>query len=151
MLRELLSQHELRVFSDGAIEIHEIHPPIVKNAGDGDFKNCSSSMRQILLVIEFVFQYHKDHPDKNLYYALTTAIKYVASTEKVTDSTVHAKITRKLGLSMPDFREQLKIFITDGENNAFVQTLYASCVSRTRQADEAGIRKIVEKIKYKNK
>lgn len=142
MRKELLSRYEVLVYNTGEIEIH----PIVD---DGDFNNCSSSMRQVLSIIEFVLQYLKKNPQRRIHFAVVTAINHVANVERVTPSTVHAKIIRKLGLPMSDFKEQLKACIDNKapDNDVFVKTLYNSCVSRTKQADEAGVKKVIEKIR----
>lgn len=142
MRKELLSRYEVLVFSTGEIEVH----PIID---EGDLKDCSSSMRQILTIIEFVLQYKKDYPQRNIHYAVVSAVNHVSAMERVTPPTVHAKINRKLGLSMQDFKKQLQDCIDKKApaNDVLVQELYNACVSRTKQADEAGVKRVVKKIK----
>lgn len=144
-MKKVISRYEVVVFDNGDLEFH----PIVE---DGDLRKCSNSMRQILSVIEYVIGYleknPRRNPNRNIHYAVTTAVNSVASFERVTPSTVHAKISRKLGLSMQEFRSQLNTCISSGapENDILVERLISSCVARTKQADEEGVKQIIKKI-----
>ena len=142
MAKELIARYELMVYRTGEIEVR---PIVNKNR----FVGCSKSMQQILEIIEYVFDDMKAAPGKNIHYMVIEAINRVANAEGVTASTVHAKIVRKLGLYMEDFKEQLKECIDKKapDDDILVKKLYASCRGKTEAADRAAVKEIIDKIR----
>ncbi|WMJ89265.1 hypothetical protein [Anaerocolumna sp. MB42-C2] len=145
MRKSLIARYEVLVFNTGEIEFRPI-------TDDGGYTKCSSSIRQILLIVESVLEYMEDYPERNIHFAVVTAVNQVAATESVKQSTVHSKILRKLGFSMQEFKDHLRDCIDNRapEGDVFVNTLFNSCVSRTKTADEEGVRKVVEKIRNRH-
>lgn len=141
MERKLISRYEVLVYNTGEIEFH----PLIE---ESNFSKCSSSMRQVLSIIEFVLKYKKEYPHRNIHYGVITAVNRVAQVERVASTTVHSKIIRKLGLSMQEFKSQLNTCIETKapDDDIFVQRLYSSCVIRNKQADEDGVKKVIEEI-----
>lgn len=142
MSRFLISRYEVFVYNNGEIEV-------VPFVDDANLQKCSSSIRQIVGIIEFVLEYLKQNPNNRIHFAVVSAVNHVAYVENITKQSVHTKITRKLNLSMQEFKELLKNCIDEKapEDNELVKILYGSCVARTKQADYIAVNEIIEKIR----
>ena len=86
---KVLKRYVTTVFEDGTIKItpfEESHETI-KSMSD-----CSSSIRQIVEVCDYVLE----HRDIDIHFATTQGVNVVAAKYNITSSSVHSKLTRKL-------------------------------------------------------
>ena len=100
MASNLLATYILEVYDDGRL--------VVKMAQTGtQLGGCSSSIRQIVKIAKYVKDTMDKNPTINIHRPVVDAVNRVALEEDVAVPTIHAKITRKLGMSMAEFKAAL--------------------------------------------
>lgn len=134
--KKIVAQYTMYVYNTGEVKL-------IKKESE-DLSECSSSIRQIIGIINHVI----DNPGKHIHYRVTAGVNHVAAQEGVRTASVHSKITKKLGLSMEKFKELLDQYLNH-ENSELEKILYEACVARTKQADEIAVKKLIEKTQKK--
>lgn len=144
MPENLIARHELRIYASGKAELLPL-------AVDTSFGECSSSIKQIIMIVEAVMKYYAEEgkAGRHIHFAVTTAVNSVAYKLNVSNPTVYTKITRKLGISMREFKDMLKVCLDSNapDGDEFVEKLKSCCVNRTKLADEAAVNQLVAKIR----
>ncbi len=133
MEKRIVAQYTMYVYNTGAVVL-------VKK--EEELSECSSSIRQIAGIINYVV----DHPGKHIHYRVTAGVNSVAAQENVRTASVHSKITKKLDLSMQEFKIMLAEYL-DGTSDALEEVLRGACVARTKQADEVAVEKLICRMK----
>ena len=134
-MSKLLKVHTMFIYDDGSVVIKESD-----SLGKIDFGGCSSSMRQIAKVMEHVAN---DTSSSGIGKKISQGINAVAASENITQSSVHTKFTRKLGVSMSEFKALVAAYL-DGASDNLLHVLRGACVARTKQADELCVNQILE-------
>jgi len=136
-MANLTATYRLYVYDDGSIvlKMDEINTNM-------DLSKCSSSIRQIILIMDYII---KDESKKGIRRKVSDGINSVARQEGINSSSVHAKITRKLGLSMSDFKNLVEEYF-DSNFNQLDTILKNACVARTKAADNYAIDQLIRSM-----
>ena len=140
-MEKVVAVYKMFLYNRGKVELK----PVTLNNGMVDTQGASSSIRQIVKVLEHVAT---SNSDSGIRRKVSEAINAVAEDEGITMSSVHAKVGRKLGLSMEEFKDQVETYFTDNSGE-LESTLRNACVARTKAADDAAIEQLLEMIKSK--
>ena len=143
-MAKLLTTYLMYTYDDGSVVLKPVH----QAGNELDLSQCSSSIKQIVMVL---YEICKSTTKSGIRKKVSEAINSVASKENITNSSVHAKITRKLGLSMESFKDVVEDYFI-GESTELEDILRGACVARTKAADEAAISqilKIISQYEYK--
>lgn len=135
---KVLKRYVTTVFEDGTIKItpfEESHETI-KSVSD-----CSSSIRQIVEVCDYVLE----HRDIDIHFATTQGVNVVAAKYNITSSSVHSKLTRKLNLEISAFKKYLNDYI-EGSDDTFEKILRNACVARTKIADMKAVEELLTRL-----
>lgn len=146
-----VAQYLVKVFPDGSMKNIKIDIQVDgKNNSETTrpLQECSNSIKQIILLIQYVLNYLKEHPQRNIYYTVTSTVNTVAYNERVTSSTVHSKITRYLSLSAKEFREKLDRCIRSkaSVSDELVYILRDRCKASRNPYDSEEIDSLIEKM-----
>ena len=139
--KKIINEYKLLVYDTGEVKLVKEEK---EEVDDKELVRCSSSIRQIIKVINYVV----DSPKKNPYFSVNEGIKRVAEQEGICLSSVHSKITRKFGLSMWDFKRLLEEYLND-ENKELEKYLYLACVQKNKVFDQIAVKNLLEKINKK--
>lgn len=123
-MAKLIVVKKMYIYDDGYVDIENITYNTSTVCTDG----CSSSIRQIIKVIEYVAT---NSGDCGIRKKVSNGIVYVAEMEGITTMSVHTKISRKLELSVEEF--------FCNKTPRLEQILRKACVARTMSADNAAI------------
>ncbi len=138
MDKKILSSCQLLVYEDGSIKIEPMElaqPPIE------EYANCSSRIKQALLVVSFTQSYVKN--GYNLENAFVKATTSVADKLGTSRSSVLDKVTRQLHLTAPGFREKLRRYF-DHNDLEIKNILLNNIGAYSRSADEKAIMSFFE-------
>ena len=130
-MAKLIAVKKLYIYDDGRVDIENITYNMEKVCTEG----CSSSIRQIIKVIEYVA---KNSDNSDIRKNVSNGIVYVANMEGISPTSVHAKILRKLELSVEEFKDVLEEYFYE-KTPRLEEILRKACVSRTKSADNAAI------------
>lgn len=126
-MKKVISRYVLEVLEDGSLNLIEFDQAFASVPPKSE---CSSSINQIVKICDYIL----DHPDDHIHLSTTQGVNHVAKMYGITSSSVHAKITRKLGLSMAEFKKILDEYL-EGKTETFAHVLRNACVARTKLAD----------------
>lgn len=142
-MKKVIGKYTVIVYDDGSADISPVTERVAVMA------QCSSSIRQIVGIVEYVLEAWKKDKEKNIHYYVTAGVNKVAAEEGVTSSTVHSKILRKLNLGMNQFKELLMVSMENKapEGDEFVRILRESCKIRRKKGDEDAIEQLIDKIR----
>nr|WP_294489872.1 hypothetical protein [uncultured Anaerosporobacter sp.] len=135
-MAKLLMTYLMYTYDDGSVAVK----PIQNTKNELDLSQCSNSIRQIVMVL---YNICKSTTNSGIRKKVSESISVVASNENITNSSVHAKITRKLGLSMEKFKDIVEEYFA-GKSTELESILRGACVARTKTADEAAINQILD-------
>ncbi len=134
---KLLKTYKMYVYESGRVEL-------VLQTSEIDLSNCSQSVRQLSHIMEYIL----NHPGKHIHCRVVEAVNDVAETERIHPSSVHSKITQKLGVSMRTFKNICQSYF-DGESDDLEELLKNAIVQRKKyaSADEAAINNLIERLR----
>ena len=103
-----IAKYTVTIYDDGSADIVPITERTVT------MTHCSSSIRQIVGILEYVNKEWKKKPEVSIHYYVTAGVNTVAAEERINSRSVHSKITRKLRLTMKEFKELVKVCLESG-------------------------------------
>ena len=139
-MEKLVAVYNVYVYDSGKIEFKQL-----SHSGNIDTQGASSSIRQIVKVLEHVAN---NESKSGIRKKVSQAINAVAEEEGISIASVHAKVTRKLGLPMAEFKDSVEGYFS-GNDMSLENTLREACVARTKAADNAAVEQLLAKIRSK--
>ena len=109
-----------------------------------DTSQCSSSIRHIVMMLKYACE-NTNAGDK-VSSKLSEAISMIATNDGITTPSVHAKVTRKLGVTMEQFKNIVDEYF-DKKSNILEEILQGACVARTKEADKAAVKNLIDTMK----
>lgn len=140
-MEKLVAMYTLYVYDSGKVELK----PIVSHTGQINTNGASNSIRQIVKVLEHVA---RSDSNSGIRRKVSEGINAVAESEGINISSVHSKVSRKLGLPMNEFKDQVEDYFKYGTGD-LEKTLRSACVARTKAADNAAIEQVIKLINEK--
>lgn len=140
-MEKLVATYMLYVYASGKVELK----PIVTQTGQINTKGASNSIRQIMKVLEHVA---RSGNNSGIRRKVSEGIDAVAESEGINISSVHVKVSRKLGLTMKEFKDQVETYFKDGTGD-LEKTLCNACVAKTKAEDNAAIEQVIKLINEK--
>ena len=136
----LISVYKMYVYDDGRVEIQPEYDSTTAKTSDGALSTngCSNTVRQIVRILEYAMTTDTGTVRSKI----SGGVNRVAENENITASSVHAKITRKLGMSMVDFKDNIVDYLS-GKDIDLKSMLLKACVSKTRSADTLAIEQLM--------
>lgn len=141
-MAKLVAVYTMYVYDDGKVELKEVESASNSVSTEG----ASSSIRQIVKVLEHVAN---SNSKSGIRRKVSEGINAVAESEGINSSSVHAKVLRKLELSMEEFKDMVEAYFK-GEDDRLESCLRNACVARTKAADNAAIEQLFKMIAEKN-
>lgn len=137
-MAKLIAVKKLYIYDDGKVEVKDITYNKDEVCTDG----CSSSIRQVIKVIEYVA---KNLDDKDMRKSVSEGIVHVADMEGIKSVSIYTKISRKLNLSADQFKRLLEEYFYQ-KTPRLENLLRAACVSKTKSADNEAIDNLLKMI-----
>ena len=140
-MSNLISVYRIFVYDDGKIMVQPEFDSTSSKTPDGALSTdgCSNTVRQIVRILEYAMT---STDNASIRRKISNGVNRVAEDENITASSVHAKITRKLGIAMADFKDNIVDYLS-GKDIDLESILLKACVSKTRSADAFAIKQLM--------
>lgn len=139
-MANLLSVYNLYVYDDGSVVLRPI-----SNSSRINTDGASSSIRQIVRTLELVAE---GPYNKGVRRRVSQGITKTARIEGINESSVHSKMTRKLDLSMKEFKDLVENYFA-GLSTELEDVLLDACVDRSKTEDESALNQLFKHINSK--
>lgn len=142
-MAKLVAVYTMYVYNNGNVDLKEVE----LDSNSVSTEGASSSIRQIVKVLEHVAN---SNSQSGIRRKVNEGINAVAKSEGINVSSVHAKVLRKLNLSMKEFKDLVEKHF-ESEDEQLPRVLRSACVARTKAADNAAIEQLLKMIEEKKK